>query len=91
MITHFTIQNGDTALDQASIKGHHKVVELLLGAGANPDVQDKVKRVMYILMALHASLYSCNSVSLLTILHKYTYLVPRPFPTVFIMRTATNL
>ena len=43
-ITHFTIQNGDIALDRASIKGHHKVVELLLGAGANPDVQDKVKK-----------------------------------------------
>ena len=77
MITHFTIQNGDTELDRASIKGHHKVVELLLGAGANPDVQDKVKTVMYILMVLRASLYS---VSTLSILHKY--LVLRPFPTV---------
>ena len=38
-----TVQNGDSALDQASFSGHHKVVELLLGAGANPDLQEKVK------------------------------------------------
>ena len=31
------------ALKAASYKGHHKVVELLLGAGANPDLQDKVR------------------------------------------------
>ena len=36
------IQNGSTALRESSISGHHKVVELLLGAGANPDLQDKV-------------------------------------------------
>ena len=42
-ITHSTIQNGWTALQQASREGHQKVVELLLGAGANPDLQDKVK------------------------------------------------
>ena len=39
----FTIQDGLTALNQASFNGHHKVVELLLGAGANPDLQDKVR------------------------------------------------
>ena len=27
---------------QASYNGHHKVVELLARAGANPDLQDKV-------------------------------------------------
>ena len=37
------IQNNETALDLASYKGHHKVTELLLGAGANPDLQDKVR------------------------------------------------
>ena len=42
IITYPTIQDGQTALEQASIKGHHSVVELLLGAGANPDLQDKV-------------------------------------------------
>ena len=42
-LTHSTIQNGWTALEQASFKGHQKVVELLLGAGANPDLQDKVR------------------------------------------------
>ena len=42
-LTHSTIQDGWTALQRASFKGHHKVVELLLGAGANPDLQDKVR------------------------------------------------
>ena len=43
-LTHSTIQDGDTALRESSINGHHKVVELLLGAGANPDVQNKVRQ-----------------------------------------------
>ena len=38
------IQDGCTALRTASFHGQHKVVELLLGAGANPDLQDKVRR-----------------------------------------------
>ena len=42
-LTHSTIQNGWTALKRASFNDHHKVVELLLGAGANPDLQDKVR------------------------------------------------
>ena len=42
-ITHFTIQNGYTALNMVSFKGYHKVVELLLTAGANPDLQHKVR------------------------------------------------
>ena len=41
-LTHSTIQDGQTALKQASFSGHQKVVELLLGAEANPDLQDKV-------------------------------------------------
>ena len=41
-LTHSIIQDGLTALQQASFKGHQKVVELLLGAEANPDLQDKV-------------------------------------------------
>ena len=45
-LTHSTIQNGVTALEAASIKGQHKVVELLLGAGANPDLQNKVRTVV---------------------------------------------
>ena len=39
----FTIQDGYTALTTASFNGHHKMVELLLGAGANPDLQVKVR------------------------------------------------
>ena len=42
-ITHSTIQDGSTALQQASSEGYQKVVELLLGAGAKPDLQDKVR------------------------------------------------
>ena len=38
-----TTQNGRTALTAASFYGHYKVAELLLGAGANPDQQDKVR------------------------------------------------
>ena len=45
-LTHSTIQDGGTALKAASFKGHHKVVELLLGAGAKPDLQDKVRTVV---------------------------------------------
>ena len=41
-----TIQDGQTALEQACIKGHHNVVEILLGAGANPDLQDKVGKLI---------------------------------------------
>ena len=40
---HFIVQNGWTVLKQASFSGHCKVVELLLEAGANPDLQDKVR------------------------------------------------
>lgn len=38
------MQDGETALEQASMKGHQKVVKSLLGAGANPDLQDKVRK-----------------------------------------------
>ena len=38
------MQNGWTALEQAAFSGHHNVVELLVGAGANPDLQNKVKK-----------------------------------------------
>ena len=41
-LTLSTIQNGWTALKEASLRGHHKVVEVLLGAGANPNLQNKV-------------------------------------------------
>lgn len=42
------IQNGSTALQQASFNGHYQVVDLLLKAGANPDLQDEVRRKEYL-------------------------------------------
>ena len=41
-LTHSIIQDGWTALERACFNGHQKVVELLLGAEANPDLQNKV-------------------------------------------------
>ena len=91
----FTVQNGSTALKQASFVGYHKVVELLLGAGANPDIQNKVKTVMYILKYfMHPCIYVILFQHLLYFTITGTYSVPRPFPTalhVLIMGTATNL
>ena len=40
---HLVKQNEQTALHQACFNGHHKVVEYLLRAGANPDMQDEVR------------------------------------------------
>ena len=42
-LTHSTMQKGWTALKEASFNGHKKVVEVLLKAGANPDLQDRVR------------------------------------------------
>ena len=38
----FIIQDGITALAVAAHGGHEQVVDVLLKAGANPDIQDKV-------------------------------------------------
>ena len=46
IITYPTIQDGQTTLEQASIQGHHSVVEFLLGAGANPELKDKVGKLI---------------------------------------------
>jgi len=40
-----SLQHGKTPLHLASYHGHHREVELLLAAGANPDLQDKVRTV----------------------------------------------
>ena len=44
------IQNGSTALQQASFNGHYQVVDLLLKAGANPDytARDEVAAEVWI-------------------------------------------
>ena len=41
------IQDGYTALTEASVNGDQKVVELLLRAEANPNLQDKVMVSVY--------------------------------------------
>ena len=41
-ITHFTTHGG-TSLIISSFHSHHKVVEFLIGAEANPDQQDRVR------------------------------------------------
>ena len=59
IITYPTLQDGQTALEQASFRGHHNVVEFLLGAGANPDLQDKVGKLIpgWELIGLNFTLY----------------------------------
>ena len=47
MWLHSILQGGVTALHVASFKGHQEVVELLLGAWANPNLRDKVKTVQW--------------------------------------------
>ena len=59
--THFTIQDGYTALRTASFNGQHKMVELLLGAGANPDLQDKVRTQQD--SGVHSNLSNVNGTS----------------------------
>ena len=88
-LTHSTIQNGWTALKLASNNGHHKVVELLLGAGANPDLQDKVRTGqnkgvhVNLSSALHPS-YASMCIILFTVPNKHTGIHPpvRPSPNV---------
>ena len=75
------MQDGWTALEQASISGHQKVVELLLGAEANPDLQNKVSTGQD--SCVHANLNSkvvtLHSVNWeLVPSHTCTSLVPRP-------------
>ena len=43
----FIIQDGLTALARAAYKGHEQVVDVLLKAGAKPDIQDKVIECVY--------------------------------------------
>ena len=38
----FIIQDGSTALTWAAHEGHEQVVDVLLKAGAKPDIRDKV-------------------------------------------------
>ena len=62
-VAHSTIQDNWTALKQASFLSHQKVVELLLQAGANPDLQDKVStgETTYVHANLNSSPSSCET------------------------------
>ena len=63
-----TIQNGWTALEKASIRGHHKVVEVLLGKGANPNLQNKV-RTRHNRIVSRCLTFGDRSLHLLSIMH----------------------
>ena len=43
----FIIQNGRTALTRAASNGHEQVVDVLLKAGAKPDIQSKVMECVH--------------------------------------------
>ena len=86
-ITRSTIQNGWTALKQASINGHQKVVEVLLRAGANPDIQNKVRggnvqtwtseRDMLYIQAIQTSVWNFAHIILIdhcSIAHMYVHI-----------------
>ena len=76
ILTHSILQDGWTPLRSASSKGHHSVVELLLGAGANPDLQNKVGAgswfIALLLMSILSTCFACFSCALWEI---YLYLV----------------
>jgi ankyrin repeat protein len=42
VLTVLLLQSGKTALMEASDRGHTEVVQALIGAGANPNLQDEV-------------------------------------------------
>ena len=60
MELHSTLQNGVTALHLASFKSHHKVVEVLLGAWANPNLRDKVKQYSDMQTELNSGVSYCK-------------------------------
>jgi hypothetical protein len=43
VLTVLLLQSGKTALMEASDRGHTEVVQALIGAGANPNLQDEVR------------------------------------------------
>ena len=56
------IQEGKTALAWASWKGHKQTVDVLLSAGAKPDIQDQVTEcvVILMLMLITCTLLTCT-------------------------------
>ena len=51
-LPHSVSQDGWTALMLASDSGHTDVVQLLLSSGAQVDLQDKVRHIVNLLMAI---------------------------------------
>ena len=70
-LTLSTIQDGLTALEQASLRGHHKVVEVLLRAGANPNLQNKVSTGQNRILPKLMPYFWCPSSP--TLLHVFSY------------------
>ena len=56
-----TIQDGAVALGRASMNGHQEVVDVLLRAGANPDVQEKVRAWCTVLIVEGGTCMSCRT------------------------------
>ena len=46
-------QDDNTALIRASRNGHDNVVEMLLAAGADPNLQSKVRNLVAMVMLIH--------------------------------------
>ena len=57
---HVLLQDGRSALHWASYKGHVKVVEVLLDAGAKVNLIDKVRLYVYMCVFCRASVHCTN-------------------------------
>ena len=92
-LTHSTIQDGDTALEHASFNGHHNVVELLLRAGANPDLQNKVRTGQNSGMHLNLSngwLYPVKPGALVNLPPRLVCILPRFITLLYQANTGTH-
>lgn len=68
-----TFQAGETCLHVAARYGHIDVVEFLCRAGANVDLQDKVRNVEFHLLLWSFGDEACESMAFLTFLGNHVY------------------